>query len=217
MKTRSAEELLGSIQADLARRKKEISSLHIHIAALRDQGGELVPSLRRAAVVMLYSHWEGFAKSSIEGYIAYVQNRGCPASELSDGLRALALLRTMPNARKDATLADIVRCLNIIESCDPVSSLAIDHLTNSMGNLTPDRAAHLLSFVALDFSSAWGTKKKALDSLIGSRHKISHGKLDAVASEDYLRAKDLVIDLLDWILDELTRLVSTDSHLLRSR
>jgi hypothetical protein len=60
MKIRSVLELSEALDEASAWRKKELSTLRILIAT-RGRAHEQA-ALRRAAVPILYAHWEGFAK-----------------------------------------------------------------------------------------------------------------------------------------------------------
>ena len=63
------QKLESSVERDLLWRKREISHIYLQIQAAE---GDIQIALLRAALVMLYAHWEGFIKNTTEQYINFI-------------------------------------------------------------------------------------------------------------------------------------------------
>ena len=67
------QKLESSVERDLLWRKREISHIYLQIQAAE---GDIQIALLRAALVMLYAHWEGFIKNTTEQYINFINRQG---------------------------------------------------------------------------------------------------------------------------------------------
>lgn len=88
MKIKNLEGLEDSLNKDLAWRKKEITSLKFLIDRARTSD-ELV--LYRAAIALMYSHWEGHIKFCSHAYLNYLNHLGLSCASLSDSFVQLNL------------------------------------------------------------------------------------------------------------------------------
>ena len=70
MKIKSKEELIDNLTADLAWRKKELTTLYNNVETANSKN---LPTALRCASVLLYAHWEGFVKNSAESYLTYIK------------------------------------------------------------------------------------------------------------------------------------------------
>jgi hypothetical protein len=73
MKIRSVSELVDFLDEDLAWRKRELTTFRFLMGRSRPHEREAV---LRAAVCVLYAHWEGFVKNGATGYVNYVALKG---------------------------------------------------------------------------------------------------------------------------------------------
>lgn len=81
MKIKSLEKLEDSLNEDLVWRKREITSLKFLLNRARASDE---PVLYRAAIALMYSHWEGHIKFCSHAYLNYLNNLGLSCDSLSD-------------------------------------------------------------------------------------------------------------------------------------
>lgn len=81
MKIKNLEKLEDSLNEDLVWRKREITTLKFLLKRARPSD-ELV--LYRAAIALMYSHWEGHIKFCSHAYLNYLNNLGLSCERLSD-------------------------------------------------------------------------------------------------------------------------------------
>ena len=87
MSIRTLIELGEFLDSELSWRKKELTTLRFLVRRTRRHE---VNALLRAAICMLYAHWEGFVKAAATGYVCYVNTRRLKYRELSPNFVALA-------------------------------------------------------------------------------------------------------------------------------
>lgn len=89
MRIRSIDELNRFLDGDLAWRKKELTTLTFMVGQSREhQEGILL----RAAICLLYAHWEGFIRNAATSYICFVESQGLRLRDLAPNFFALGLL-----------------------------------------------------------------------------------------------------------------------------
>jgi hypothetical protein len=93
---RTAYQLQQKLDKDFAWRLQEIASIRksIHSASGRNQ-----VALLRAAVPLLYAHWEGFIKTASFGYAGYISSIGIQFSQAKKkprGFKSADIRETTP-------------------------------------------------------------------------------------------------------------------------
>ena len=96
MDIRTLEELEDALDTISAWRRKELSAL---LTAIRSAIGQQQKLQLRAAIALLYAHWEGSIKSSAEAYISYVAGKKLSCEKLASNFMALAIGRLLNDAR----------------------------------------------------------------------------------------------------------------------
>jgi hypothetical protein len=86
MKIRALSELNEFLNGELSWRKKELTTITLMLGKLRNHEQK---AALRAAICLLYAHWEGFIKAAAKGYITYVSTMGLRYSELAPNFVAL--------------------------------------------------------------------------------------------------------------------------------
>lgn len=88
MKIRTLEELDDYLSNELAWRKKECSNLNGLTSSSR---GSNKVTYYRAAIVIFYSHWEGFVKNSSLAYLAYLNKLAPKYNLMKDNFFCLGM------------------------------------------------------------------------------------------------------------------------------
>ena len=73
MRIRSQYELSEYLSGSLSRRKREVTTIKFLVSRARTH--EVEPLLR-AAICLLYAHWEGFVREAATAYLSYVSRQG---------------------------------------------------------------------------------------------------------------------------------------------
>jgi len=197
MKVRSSLELQDSIQKDILWRKREFTSLNFMISGSRDHEKKI---LLRAAIVLLYSHWEGHIKHCALAYVTYLNNIGLSFHNMKDNF----LLLSVPDRfRKGFSLNKISSLIELSEylNSPPNQNFKIDEklVIDTDSNLKFPILLNILHQLGLD-SQCYDLKENFIDSkLVRCRNAIAHGDIlgwDEI--EDTYR--DIENELLDMIV-----------------
>ena len=108
MKPRTESQFVDFLDEEFAWRRKELTILwgEVKSAADTTRQGRI-----RAAVALLYAHWEGFVKAAADAYVKFVAIRRPKLDELCTGFLALALrsrLRQFAEANDVSVHVDFV-------------------------------------------------------------------------------------------------------------
>ena len=183
MKIRSLTELAQFLDDELSWRKKELTTLKFMLERRREHERVL---LLRAAVCVLYAHWEGFVKAAATTYVSFVATRGLRYRDLAPNFVALGLrteitqtgLSNKPTIHT-ALVAKLM--LGLSESAD----LDWEHSVDTGSNLNTDVLQEIFCLLGLD-SHPYLPKKQLLDQrLLANRNLISHGRRVEIEMDDY--------------------------------
>jgi hypothetical protein len=192
----TAEQCLAALQADSAWRKKEISSLKQRIARA---DGEPRAILMRAAIVILYAHWEGFVRFAAETYITHINERVARFNTpLSQHYRELLMWRCLkrkgdfPHAKSPMAFLDFMQDWRTSPDV-----LLPDDLIDAESNLDSRVLGKILRIIDVPFVDFESKKNLIDEKLLGRRNPIAHGKKMSISIDEYSEADREVRELLD--------------------
>ncbi|WET40733.1 MAE_28990/MAE_18760 family HEPN-like nuclease [Citrobacter enshiensis] len=197
MNIRSIYELESYLDNDLAWRKKEFTTLKFMIKDARNHEAKI---LKKTAITLLYSHWEGYLKNSSQAYLCYLNHLSPKYCDLRENFVQLSLAEKFSsgfslkkyNSQRDIykyITGSLQECLNIDEKrvVDTESNLKYQVLCNLMGQIGLDIRLFEL-------------KENFIDTImLKYRNAIAHG--DRVQDDEVDLAYDqLETELLDMIM-----------------
>jgi MAE_28990/MAE_18760-like HEPN len=110
VKIRTKEHLLDVMSAEIVWRRKELTDLcYLVQQTLGQRTRQEV--VTRAAVALLYAHWEGFVKAAAEDYLEFVGMQRCKNSELAASMVAIMVrgkLRAAQASKRIASHLEVV-------------------------------------------------------------------------------------------------------------
>ena len=172
MMIRSLNHLTEHLDDELSWRKKELTTLRFRLAQCRDHERGL---LTRAALCLLYAHWEGFVRVAATCYVDYVVRQGIHLRDLTPNFIALGLrskIRDAGGSNKSTMHTELVKKLrsDLSESMRTDARRAIQ--TGS--NLKVNVLSEILSVIGVDPTNYLG-KKVIIDRLVCQRNLVAHG------------------------------------------
>jgi hypothetical protein len=182
-------ELRAELEADRAWREEEIRAFQNWGAALSDE--EELKRYRRALVLLLYAHYEGFCKFAFALYVSAVNRLGisCGAAAYSIAAASLAdLFRELRNPNKksdlfrrdlpdDAKLHQFARDREFMERTSEVDKHPVnipDDVVDTESNLTPVVLKKNLYRLGLPHEQ-FEEYKDDINCLLRVRNEIAHG------------------------------------------
>lgn len=170
------EKLQDKLDKDLSWRKKELSLVKTNI---EEAEGEVLNSLIRSGVAILYAHWEGFIKNSSRSYLAFLNDQQIKLSDMKDNFLVLHLTKSIIDVKqankktKYGTLID-----KVFNHGEEVFKVQYKESTiiSTESNLKYDVLHEILYSIGLD-PEIYELKRQYIDQkLIPVRNKIAHGE-----------------------------------------
>ena len=196
MKIRSLYELEEALDNDLAWRKREFSLI---TGMVEKANGPKKDTLLRAAITLMYSHWEGHIKKSAEIYITYLNCLGHKYLDMKDNFGHLSLSDKFEQGFSIKRYTSQKEVFDYIQSGLNCSfKVNCEKIIDTESNLKSHVILNLLSQLGLD-THTFELKKNFIDKkLLKNRNSIAHG--DRVDKNDLLEAySEIERDLLHMI------------------
>ena len=196
MRIRSLDELNRFLDQDLAWRKKELTTLNFMVGRSRRNHERVI--LLRAAICILYAHWEGFIKNAATSYICFVVSQGLRLRDLAPNFLVLGLLssiRQIEQSRITVIRARLTESLSY--QLSERFSLDCEAVINTRSNLNSEVFKEICQIVGIE-SVDYDSKNNILDErLLGNRNRVSHGIYLEIESNDYASLHEAVVELID--------------------
>lgn len=200
---RTIEQLIEKIGDELIWRRKELTDLKGLVNSFK---GDSLRSrmLTRAAVALLYAHWEGFVKQSSALYLEYVAFQRLPYKKLTSNFVGLVLrskyaeLGASEKTSSGNTLANFF-CTEL----DNNSNIPYKQGVDTKSNLSSKVLIDICDALGLDVSH-FESRLKFIDSnLVNTRNHIAHGKDLYITTVDYLELHEAVLTLIETFRNEI--------------
>jgi hypothetical protein len=203
MGVRTIDELQDSIDAALAWRRIELAALK-GLTESHDTASATSPAargLRRAGVAMLYAHWEGFAKESLQSYVEFVSRRRLKLSELNDGLLRTSLMHTFRRADTGDSSAN-VDLLDLVRRSGEVRAQFPKHqVVDTRANLRAEVLLEILNNSGLE-TVRFELKEHLIDRrLCDARNSVAHGREMFPAVGEFAALHVEVVEMMESLRD----------------
>ncbi len=213
MKIRTSYELEQSIDHDIFWRKREFTTLKFLIAGSRKHEKQV---LTRAAIVMLYSHWEGHIKHCAQVYLNYLNNKGYSYEQLKENFLLLSLNNKFSNGfsiKKYPSQKEIYDYLNTPRN----ESFAINESTviDTESNLKYEIVLNILRQLGLN-EGIYELKQNFINSkLLKCRNAIAHGDFIPVEEidETYIEIENELLNMILLFQNLIRNAVTTKQYL----
>ena len=196
MTIRTLDQLIEALEEDLAWRKRELTTVNFMLVNPRHHQRGL---LLRAAICLLYAHWEGFVKTAATGYVSFVAHRGLRYRDLTPNFVALGLraeIRSAGKSNRPTIHNGIVA--KLMSDLSDNAEIDWQNSVNTRSNLNTDSLREILALLGLDERS-YLPKGALLDQkLLANRNRVAHGERVEIDSDDYGVLHDEIIQLANW-------------------
>ena len=183
------------LDTQLSWRKKELTALKLAVGNARTSS---LNTLLRAAVCLLYSHWEGFIKEAATGYICFVALQGLKFRDVTPNLVALGLRAEIQNAgRSNLSTLHTDLTQKMMGSQDEPFRPNWDEAINTESNLNSKVLREVLCAVGVN-NAEYISKGPIIDErLVMNRNSIAHGQGVVISRDDYDDLHDMILQMLD--------------------
>ena len=160
--------------------------------------------LIRAAVALLYAHWEGFVKASGSYYLEYVASNRVPYRRLAPNFVALTLRSKFDEMGASEKISSANALADFFCTClEAQSRVPYKNVVNTKANLSSKVLQDIISALGLD-PSQFATRLNFIDTnLVSPRNHIAHGEELSLTTDEYLILHDDVISLIETFRNEI--------------
>jgi hypothetical protein len=211
-RARTGSQLLESLDDDLGWRVKEISALR---SAIRSANGSNQVAMLRAAIPILYAHWEGYIKFSAATYCGYLSSLNLRFGDIRQsfcGLKALAHVKTLHAITKRVFVASSL--LEQLVNIDTEKvEMQLERYVGNVGNLNFDVFEQIAEFLSLDVAGYSGKRMLIDESLLKLRNEIAHGEHLLIDVEGFELLSNEIIGLTRQFKTDIQNAVALKSYL----
>jgi hypothetical protein len=193
MKVVNPDDLQTALDTDLIWRRKEISSL---VTLVKTCDLATKDCVLRAAVPLLYAHWEGFGKECILRYLEFVSYRRLQFKQLTPAFLYLASYPSLSRIG-GVNVKDALEAIqNFIARADATNKDNFRKRVDTRSNLRWDVLEDLLYSCGLDPADIKSNGEFIDKELCDPRNKIAHGGGAAPTLDVFLRRRERAFDIM---------------------
>ena len=200
------------IDEESAWRKHEIINLQgvVH----RNANVKKIMPILKSLVLVSYSHWEGFVKSSSSYYLSFLKTKSLPANQLS--IRLLSSLyfwndqKNPKNAR-----AYISQYEDLLNGNQRDVSYYIEDMCSTESNLNFEVLSKIMFSIGLDNAPFLQEKPFIDERLLKFRNKFAHGDFSYDGDlniDEAINISKQVLKLIDMYKNELDNAIATELY-----
>ena len=208
MRVQSLSQLVEFLDEELSWRKRELTTLKFMLESARTHERGL---LLRAAVCVLYAHWEGFVQAAATGYVSFVAARRLRYSDLTPNFVALGLRQEISQAGK-STKPTVHTALmqRVIFGLDARADIDWEHSVDTRANLNTKALKEILCLLGLK-AEGYLLKGPLLDQrLVMNRNLVAHGRQVEIEPEDYSGLHDEIVHLVQQFRSDVENAATTE-------
>lgn len=210
-KINSLDRLLNALDKDLAWRKKEIIDLKI---ACENDPEKIF--IQKSAILLIYSHWEGFIKNASKKYLEYLNNQEVLCKDMQINFIILHLGGVF---QEDINYKNYLHRKKIYtqytESLLCKFNVSVNETIKTNCNLNSNTFKTILGQLGIS-EDLFELKFKLIDEkLLGYRNALAHGEMRPVTSicAVVTEIKDVILEMLDNFYDQITTAAENKTYL----
>jgi hypothetical protein len=210
VKIRSISYLDSFLDRALARRKKELTTLRFAVdrAPISERS-----ALRRAAVALLYAHWEGFIREAGAAYVELVSRQELTFAQLASNFLALAVRGRIARAGHGPGEGYRKLVTFFREGLGQPAHLVPRGSVRAQSNLDSRVLYEILATLGLDDRPYRLKAKPIVDRLVKARNSIAHGDQTPVDDPVFGVLHSEILALLDVFRDQVSDAAATKRYL----
>lgn len=202
MKVKSKEVFVDLLEQDSSWRKHELSVMR---SLIDSSNGSTKHSAIRAAVVILYSHWEGHIKKAGKLYINYLNHLGLKYSAMSDNNLSIGLFSNFNGEYQGKNFFAYEKYVEFI-TCKHANDkfhVNSDKIINTKSNLQLEVLCEILAIIGISDTQFLANKLFIDEKLLKYRNSIAHG-------EDTRRNEEIKLDAASYkeLHEKIVELIS---------
>ena len=208
---RSLSDLQNEMAAEFAWRKKELHQLKVTVSA--NEKMHTRDLYIRAAITLLYAHWEGFIKRVGSAYLEFVARQGLRNNELPSQFLALIVGQLVRKAMATSKLQPSLDVVDFfLSQANLQSKLNWKSAIRTKSNLNAALFQEIVLSLGLDYSR-FATKEKLIDEkLLRNRNSIAHGQFLLVNFKEYMDLHEEILGIMQDFYNQVENSAFTGAY-----
>ncbi|WP_454624008.1 MAE_28990/MAE_18760 family HEPN-like nuclease [Bradyrhizobium cenepequi] len=202
------------VTEDFTWRVRELSDLK---QVIRLSGSSYAPVARKAALALVYAHWEGYVVFVAAAYLTYIAKRKPLLSKLMPSLHAVSLTSHIQEwQRQRDSIGLRLKMVEVFRSMEGQQFRRVPHgAINAGGNLNFERFADICKIMMINAATII-TDGEYLDSeIVGVRNRIAHGGNIVISDERLSKASDFVLSSMRSFRTDIENCVLSQTFMLQ--
>lgn len=201
------------VTEDYTWRVREISDLK---QIVRVSGASYSSVARKAALTLLYAHWEGHVLFVAEAYLQYVAIRKPKMRTLIAPFRAIKLGGMVKEWQEQRDLIILrMKIVNAILNMDAEQFKSVPKgAVETGGNLNFYRFSNICEMMKIDANKIIIDASRLDDELLGVRNKIAHGNYISVTDERLEKMVNYVLEIMRQFRTEVENCITLGTYQL---
>jgi hypothetical protein len=211
-KIRTLDQLQTILDSEFSWRLKEIASLKI---VVRTSDHISKSTAVRAAIPLLYGHWEGFIKKSSTHYLDYVNGQSLTYRELKSCFIVFGVKRKINDLVNSKNSSVSIATLDFLRNeLDERASLKIESAIRTESNLSSKVFDNIAKSIGINTQNYESRYHLIDESLLNRRNYIAHGEYLDVDSEGFRELANEILYLLRSYKTDIENAVSLKEYVL---
>lgn len=209
-KIRTIDQLQNILDSEFSWRLKEIANLKIVVRTSENLNKKTAV---RAAIPLLYGHWEGFVKNASTYYLEFVNGQSLTYRELKSCFVVFGVKRKINDLVSSKNSNASISTLEFLrDELDERAKLKIDSAIRTEFNLSSKVFANIANSIGIS-TQAYESRYHLIDeSLLNRRNHIAHGEYLDVDSEGFRELADEILFLLRSYKTDIENAVSLENY-----
>lgn len=196
---RTCNELLDSLDKALGWRKRELTVIKNQIPSSENPAQD---AMIRAAVAILYAHWEGFVKEVATSYLQFVSLKRLKYGELKSAFVVLSVkekLQVLDGTRieKQKEIVDFLR-----NKDEEQANIPYKNSIKTKANLKFDVFRDIYGLLELDYNQ-YSVLERFINQLVEDRNSIAHGEWCSIRYSEYVERFNKIIKFMEDIKTDI--------------
>lgn len=169
----------------------------------------------RTGIVILYAHWEGFIRKSVEFYLKYINKQKHKLGELRTSLVALDLKTRVNFEQKSKSMLQYYEIVEefVFNVHEKKANLPTDNAIKKPAPLNSLMLKDIIKALGLDYAPFELFEKRLDQSFISMRNDIAHGKRTKLDVNELRGLLDDVSSLLEIFKGQLLDSIAAKKYL----
>ncbi len=209
-KIRTIDQLQNTLDSEFSWRLKEIANLKIVVRTSENLNKKTAV---RAAIPLLYGHWEGFVKNASKYYLEFVNGQSLTYRELKSCFVVFGVKRKINDLVSSKNSNVSISTLEFLrDELDERAKLKIESAIRTEFNLSSKVFANIANSIGIN-TQAYESRFHLIDeSLLNRRNHIAHGEYLDVDSEGFRELADEILFLLRSYKTDIENAVSLEEY-----